>query len=48
MGLDRALADNERFRDLGVGVSSGDKPEDLLFSACQGGEACEPLGGRRL
>ena len=48
MGLDRAFADNERLGDLGVGVSSGDKTEDLLFSARQGGEACEPLGRRRL
>ena len=37
--LHRAFADNEGFGDFGVGVSSGDEPEDLLFAT---GERCEP------
>ena len=39
MCLHGAFADNEGFGDFGVGVSSGDEPEDLLFATC---ERCEP------
>ena len=37
--LHRPFADDEGFGDFGVGVSSGDEPEDLLFATC---ERCEP------
>ena len=38
MRLYRLLADHEGFGDFGIGVPSGYRMENLLFTTCEGGK----------